>query len=78
MKNALRRSEGGRGGVLDDRNKEWGSWFSQFAADLLKIANSGSANGGDVLEFATGFARNGTLSNGNSGNPSHTKGFPGF
>ena len=55
--------------VLDCRNREWGSCFSRFVADLLKIAISGSVNADPVLVFCNGFARNGALSNGNTGNP---------
>ena len=55
--------------ILDGRNREWGSCFSQFAADLLEIASSGSTNADPVLGFCNGFARNGVLSNGGAGNP---------
>ena len=78
MRDALRRSEGSRNGVLEARNMECRSCFSRFTAVLLEIASSGSANAVLVLGFCNCFSRNGALSNGNSGNPSHTKGFPGF
>ena len=70
IRNALRRSGGGRDGVLHGRNKECCSWFSRFTADLLESASSGSANAVAVLGFYKSFARNGALSNGDSGNPS--------
>ena len=50
--------------------------FQWIYSGLLEIANSGSANADAVLEFATGFARNGTLSNGFQGTP--IEGFPAF
>ena len=56
--------------VLDGRNRECWSCFSRFTAVLLEIASSGSANADPVLAICKGFARNGALSNGISGNPS--------
>ena len=70
MRRALRRSEGGRDGVLDGRNRECCSCFTGFTAVLLEIANPGSANAVPILAICNGFARNGALSNGDSGNPS--------
>ena len=70
MRRALRKSEGEIDGVLDGRNRECCSCFTGFAADLLEIASSGSGNAVPVLGICNGFARNGALSNGDSGNPS--------
>ena len=69
MRDALRRSEGRRDGVLQARNMECCSWFSRFTRGLQKIASSGSANADPSFVVCSGFARNGALSNGNSGNP---------
>ena len=69
MRSALRRSEGERDGVLQGRNMECRGCFSQFKAVLLEIASSGSGNADPVLAICKQFARNGALSNGNSGNP---------
>ena len=49
---ALRRSRGGIDGVLEARNRECCSCFSQFKAVLLKIANAGSANAVPGLGFS--------------------------
>ena len=70
IREALRRGEGLFWCCLDGRNKECCCCFRRFAADLLEIASSGSANAVPVLVVCNGFARNGALSNGNSGNPS--------
>ena len=70
MRRALRRSGGGRDGGLDGRKKEYCCWFSRFTAVLQEIPSSGSANADPVSVVCKRFARNGTLSNGNSGNPS--------
>ena len=70
MRDALRRSEGGRDAILEARNKECRSCFRLFVAVLQEIASSGNANGNLVLVVCNGFARNGALSNGHSGNPS--------
>ena len=70
MEDTLRRSEGGRDRVLEARNKECWSCFSRFTAVFLEIANSESVNGDAGLGICKQFARNGALSNGNSGNPS--------
>ena len=68
--NALRRSGVTFGAHLEARNRECCSCFGQFKADLLEIASSGSANAVPVLAICKQFARNGALSNGDSGNPS--------
>ena len=78
MRSALRRSGGGRDGVFDGRNRECYCCFSRFAADLLKITNSGSANDDPVLGICKQFARNGANSNGIQGTPYKYKGFPVF
>ena len=44
MRDALRRSGGGRDGVLDGRNRECCSCFRLFRRDLQEIANSRSVN----------------------------------
>ena len=67
---ALRRSGVTFGAHLEARNMECCCCFGLFAADLQEIANSRSANGDPGLGFCKRFARNGALSNGNSGNPS--------
>ena len=76
MRHALRKSKGGRDGVLEARNMECKCCFRLFAADLLEIASSGSANAVPVLVVCNGFARNGALSNGIQG--TLIGGFPAF
>ena len=51
MRDALRRSEGGRDAILKARNKECRSCFRLFARDLQEIASSGSANADAGLEI---------------------------
>ena len=67
---ALRRSEGYFSCCLQGRNMECCSCFGQFTAVLQEIASYGSANADPVFGICKQFARNGALSNGNSGNPS--------
>ena len=70
IRRALRRSGVSFGAGLDARDKACRCCFSRFTAVLQEIPSSGSANADPVSVVCKRFARNGTLSNGNSGNPS--------